>query len=59
MDYDCFISKNISVSSIQKEAQKLSISLSENAELDEKRKEHIAHLKDVSIVTLTDFKSLI
>lgn len=58
-DYDCFISSNINVSSIQKEAQKLGISSNEDAELEEKRKEHIAHLKDVRIITLEEFKSLI
>jgi len=59
MDYDCFISKNISCVSIQDEAIKLGKSPVENAELEARGKEHIAHLKDVSIVTLADFISSI
>lgn len=59
MDYDCFISKNMSCSSIQNEAGKIGKSPSENAELEERRKEHIAHLKDVSIITLENFKDTI
>lgn len=59
MDYDCFISKNLSCVSIQDEAKKLGKTPFENKELDEKRKEHIAHLKDVSIVTLEDFEKII
>ena len=59
MDYDCFISKNISCSSIQDEALKLGKIPSDNTELEERRKEHIAHLKDVKIVTLEDFENSI
>ena len=59
MDYDSFISKNLSCKSIQDEARKLGKSPVDNPELEEKRKEHIAHLKDVSIITLTEFESII
>jgi len=59
MDYDCFISKNMSCESIADEAKILGKSSYENAELDEKKKEHITHLKDVSIITLEDFERII
>ena len=59
MEYDSFISKNISCKSIQDEAMKLGKKISDNAEYNNKRKEHIAHLKDVSIVTLNDFKNML
>lgn len=58
-DYDCFISKNISCPSIQDGAQKLGKSPGEDEEIVKKRKEHIAHLKDVSIITLHDFENII
>lgn len=59
MDYDCFISKNMSCESIVDEAKILGKSSYENAELDKKKKEHITHLKDVSIITLDDFERII
>lgn len=55
MDYNCFISRNISCSSVLDEVKKLGKNLGEDDEFDERRKEHIAHLKDVSIITLSDF----
>ena len=59
MDYDRFISKNMSCISIQDEAKKLGKYLIENTDKEERWKEHIAHLKNVSIITLADFKKII
>lgn len=61
MDYDCFISKNMNCVSVLDEVKKLGKNLREDgdADADERRKEHIAHLKDVSIITLDDFKKKI
>ncbi len=47
MDYDCLISKDISVNSIQDE------NLSQNINYDPAFSEHIAHCKDTKIVPLT------
>ena len=55
MDYDCFISKNINCGSILDEVLKLG----KNICTDERSKDHIAHLKDISIITLDDFKNKI
>ena len=57
MDYDCFISKNVSCSSVLDEVKRLGKNWGEDAVLDKRRKEHIAHLKDVSIITLSDFEN--
>lgn len=59
MDYDCFISKNIKCSSIQGEAKKLGKSMYEDIDSEELSKEHIAHLKDVSIIKLGEFEQII
>ena len=59
MDYDCFISKNMSCSSITDEANILGKNVGNDAEAAEKRKEHIAHLKNVSVITLSDFEKII
>lgn len=56
MDYDCFISKNMSCVSVLDEVKKIGKNLREDINADERRKEHIAHLKDVSIITLDDFE---
>ena len=56
MDYDCFISKNMSCPSILDEVKKIGKNMGTDVVLDERRKEHIAHLKDVSIITLSDFE---
>ena len=59
MDYDCFISENMSCSSILDEVKKIGKNLGDDAVLDERRKEHIAHLKNVSIIRLSDFEKSI
>lgn len=59
MDYDCFISENMSCSSVLDEVKKIGKNLGDDAVLDERRKEHIAHLKDVSIIRLNDFEKSI
>ena len=59
MDYDCFISRNVQCPSIQDKAKKIGKGQFDDSTSEERRKEHIAHLKDVSIVTLTDCKDLI
>ena len=56
MDYDCFISKNIRCLSVLDEAKVIGKMTPVEPEINERRKEHIAHLKDVSIITLDDFK---
>lgn len=55
MDYNCFISRNMNCSSILDEAQKLGNVPSEDVEHREKDKEHIAHLRDVRVITLDEF----
>lgn len=54
MDYNCFISRNISRHQFLTRL-KIRKNLGEDDDFDERRKEHIAHLKDVSIITLSDF----
>lgn len=49
MDYDCLISKDIAVNSIQDEE------ITQSHRYDSKMSEHIAHCKDVRIVPLTTF----
>lgn len=49
MDYDCLISKDIAVDSIQDEE------ITQSHRYDSKMSEHIAHCKDVRIVPLTTF----
>lgn len=56
MDYDCFISKNLNCLSVLDEAKVIGKMTPVEPEINERRKEHIAHLKDVSIITLDDFK---
>lgn len=53
MDYDCLISKDISVNSIQSE------DLAVNSEFDTTMSEHIAHCRNVRIVPLTKLNQLL
>ena len=53
MDYDCLISKDINISSIMDE-EILQISF-----FDPRESDHIAHCKDVKVVSLDDFINLL
>lgn len=59
MDYDCFISRDVACSSILSEAMKIGKRFTEDNNSENRKSEHIAHLKDVSIIKLTDFISKI
>ena len=59
MDYDCFISKDVECPSILNEAMRIGKRFVEDDNLEKRKSEHIAHLKDVSIIKLTDFKTKI
>lgn len=59
MDYDCFISRNVNCPSVLNEAMKIGKKFIENNDSERQKSEHIAHLKDVSIITLTDFMTKI
>ena len=59
MDYDCFISKNVSCPSVLNEAMKIGKRFVENNNSECRKSEHIAHLKKVSIITLADFMTKI
>lgn len=58
-DYDYFISKNITVASIHDKVKEIAKIPGESAVMKEKQKEHIAHLKEVGIITLEDFEKMI
>ncbi len=59
MDYDCFISRNVNCPSVLNEAMKLGRKFIENNDSERQKSGHIAHLKDVSIIALTDFMTKI
>ena len=58
-DYDYFISKNMKCESISGQNLRVGCSEAEDEEQKKKRNEHIAHLKAVKIITLSDFKNTI
>lgn len=58
MDCDCFISKNIDVTSISQEAIKIGKEFydnQDNEEKNDKKSEHIAHLKKIKLISLKKF----
>lgn len=59
MDYDCFISKNLNCQSIVDRNMKIGKGCNEDENSDKQKFEHIAHLKNASIITLTDFMAKI
>ena len=59
MDYDCFISKNLNCQSIVDANMRIGKGHIEDENLNKKMFEHIAHLKNTSIIKLTDFISQI
>lgn len=59
MDYDCFISKNVNCQSIVDGNMKIGKGCKEDENSDKRKFEHIAHLKNASIITLSDFMAKI
>ena len=59
MDYDCFISKNLNCQSVVDANMRIGKGYIEDENLNKKMFEHIARLKNTSIIKLTDFISQI
>ena len=59
MDYDCFISKNMTCASVVDANMRIGKGYIKDENLNRKMYEHIAHLKNTRIVKLTDFISQI
>lgn len=59
MDYDFFISKNLTCQSVVDANMRIGKGHIEDENLNKKKFEHIAHLKNTSIIKLTDFISQI